>query len=410
MNLDSIKNAKAESAKFMVDEITHVIKTFEKRAPGSKGEKQAVDYMESQLKQYCDEVKVEPFDVHPAAFMGWIYITISLMLLAAALYFFMPIVSLVLIFAGATFMICEFVLYRRMIDKLFKKKTSYNITAIKKCKGEVKSRIFYNGHPDAACEWTFNYHLGGAGFIAHFLLAIVGVVYFVGVVIAALIINGGVGFNAQVDPSGIVAKLGYGILAFVPFWVGMYFLWNEKRIVDGANDNLSGCYMGIAIMKALKEQGVELENTEVGVLITGSEEAGLRGAKAWCEAHKGEYQDVDTVIYAYDTIHDGKFLGVNVKDLNNIVPADPQASKLFKDAADKLGIKCDLISVPLGATDSAAFNQGGFKAAGITGMDHNLQDYYHTRRDTYDNLDEKGLADCFAVSVQVLEDLENGVR
>ncbi|HRR90576.1 MAG TPA: hypothetical protein P5161_07350, partial [Eubacteriales bacterium] len=53
---------------------------------------------------------------------------------------------------------------------------------------------------------------------------------------------------------------------------------------------------------------------------------------------------------------------------------------------------------------------GRLQSGRITGMDHNLQDYYHTRRDTYDNLDEKGLADCFAVSVQVLEDLENGVR
>ena len=59
------------------------------------------------------------------------------------------------------------------------------------------------------------------------------------------------------------------------------------------------------------------------------------------------------------------------------------------------------------ATDSAAFNQGGFRATGITAMNHNLQNYYHTRYDSSDNLDLGALADCFAVSVQVLEDLEN---
>lgn len=63
-------------------------------------------------------------------------------------------------------------------------------------------------------------------------------------------------------------------------------------------------------------------------------------------------------------------------------------------------------SVPFGATDSAAFNQGGFRAVGITAMDHNLKNYYHTRYDSYDNLDKECLADCFAVSVQVLEDFE----
>ena len=181
----------------------------------------------------------------------------------------------------------------------------------------------------------------------------------------------------------------------------------RKTSSDGANDNLTGCYMGIAILKALKEQGIELENTEVGVILTGSEEAGLRGAKAWAKAHKDEYKDVETYIFAYDTIHEGRFLGANYKDLNGFVPADKTATDMFMDAAKELDIKCSLTTVPLGATDSAAFNQGGFKAVGITAMDHNLQDYYHTRRDTYDNLDVQGLADCFEVSVQVLENFEN---
>jgi hypothetical protein len=61
----------------------------------------------------------------------------------------------------------------------------------------------------------------------------------------------------------------------------------------------------------------------------------------------------------------------------------------------------------LGATDSAAFNQGGFKSVGITGMSHDIQKYYHTREDSYDNTDLDALADCFAISVQALEDLEN---
>ena len=41
---------------------------------------------------------------------------------------------------------------------------------------------------------------------------------------------------------------------FIPFLIGMYWMWNRKRIVDGANDNLSGCYMGIAILKALRDE------------------------------------------------------------------------------------------------------------------------------------------------------------
>ena len=201
---------------------------------------------------------------------------------------------------------------------------------------------------------------------------------------------------------------GIAVLVFAPFLFLMYFMWDPKTIVDGANDNLTGCYMGIALMKALKDEGVEFENTEVGVIISGSEEAGLRGAKAWCKAHKDDYKDVETLIFAFDTIHEGEFLYVNDRDLNLTVKADRHASDLFKNSADELGINSSEGAVPLGATDSAAFNQGGFKATGITAMDHNLKDYYHTRRDSYDNLDLGCLADCYEVTVQTLKNFDEG--
>ena len=51
------------------------------------------------------------------------------------------------------------------------------------------------------------------------------------------------------------------------------------------------------------DEGITLENTEVGVILSGSEEAGLRGSKAWCEAHKGEFDDVPTIILSYDIMY-----------------------------------------------------------------------------------------------------------
>ena len=57
-----------------------------------------------------------------------------------------------------------------------------------------------------------------------------------------------------------------------------------------------------------------------------------------------------------------------------------------------------------------AFAQAGFRAAGITGLNHKLEDYYHTRRDTYDNMNLQGLADCYAVSMKVLEMFDEGAK
>ncbi len=132
---------------------------------------------------------------------------------------------------------------------------------------------------------------------------------------------------------------------------------------------------------------------------------------AWCEAHKGEFDDVPTWIYSYDTIHESRFLGVNYRDLNGTVASDKEVSDSFMQAAQELGIKCNKTWVPPfgGATDNAAFNKAGFKSTGITALDHNLQDYYHTMRDTADNLNPECLADCYAISVKALENFDRDI-
>lgn len=412
MNLQSIIDKKKEAAEYMVSEITHICKDFEKRDPGSKGEQQACEYMADVLKNECgcERADVESFKENPGSFFGWIYFTITFVLAAVAISFFYPLVSIILIVVGLLIVFMQFGLYKKFIDRLFPEKTGHNVTAVKSCKGEVKRRIFFNGHPDAAWEWPVNYKLGGVGFEGHAVICGIGAVYYLVISIMLIAKNGleYVSFDAD-ETLGLLRLIG---LVFVPFLIGLYWMWNENRIVDGANDNLSGCYMGIAILKALKEEGIEFENTEVGVILTGSEEAGLRGAKAWCAAHKGEFDDVPTFIFSYDTIHDPKYLMTNYRDLNGTVKADKDVSDLFMEAAKELDISCKKGWVPPlgGATDSAAFAQAGFRATGVTGLNHKLEDYYHTRRDTYDNMNEQGLADCFAISVKALEMFDNGAK
>ena len=403
---------KNQYADYMVDEITHICKNFEKRDPGSKGEQQACEYMAEVLKKDCgcERADVESFKENPGSFFGWIYFTITFVLAAIAVYFVFPLASLILILAGLFIVLMQFGFYKKLIDPCFPEKTGHNVTAVKKCTGEVKRRIFFNGHPDAAWEWPVNYALGGVGFEGHAIICGVGAVYYIVLSVISIVQNG-VGFGL-IDNTSTLFKWALGGLVFVPFLIGLYWMWNKNRIVDGANDNLSGCYMGISILKALQDEGITFENTEIGVILSGSEEAGLRGAKAWCEQHKGEFDDVPTFIFSYDTIHDPKFLMTNYRDLNGTVKADKDVSDLFMEAAEAAGIPCKKGWVPPlgGATDSAAFAQAGFRATGVTGLNHKLEDYYHTRRDTYDNMNKEGLAGCFAASVKALEMFDNGAK
>lgn len=412
LDTKSIIDKKNEYAQYMIDEITHICKNMEKRDPGSKGELQSCEYMADVLKKDCgcERADVESFKENPGSFFGWIYFTITFVLAAIALLFVFPLASAILIVAGLVIAFLQFGLYKKFVDRFFPEKTGHNVTAIKKCTGEVKRRIIFNGHPDAAWEWPVNYALGGVGFEGHAVICGVGAVYYL-VLSIVYMSQYGIAFT-PIDTTSVLFKFALGGLVFVPFLIGLYWMWNENRVVDGANDNLSGCYMGIAVMKALQDQGVTLENTEVGVVLTGSEEAGLRGSKAWCEAHKGEFDDVPTFIFSYDTIHDPKFLMTNYRDLNGTVKADKDVSDLFMESAKELNIPCKKGWVPPlgGATDSAAFAQAGFRATGVTGLNHKLEDYYHTRRDTYDNMNLQGLADCFAISVKALEMFDNGAK
>ena len=121
MDLKKIIDKKDAAAQYMIDEITHICTKFEKRAPGSKGEQQACEYMAEQMKEYgCDTVYVDEFKQNPDSFYGWIYFTITCCFLALASYFFMPALSIVFIALGLLLCVLQFGLYKKTVDKVFK--------------------------------------------------------------------------------------------------------------------------------------------------------------------------------------------------------------------------------------------------------------------------------------------------
>ena len=93
MDFKKIIEQKDSAAKYIIDEITHIIKTCGKRDPGSEGEKKSCEYMADVLKNECgcEDVKIESYKVNPRAFYGWIYFTCTFVLLSVVLFFFAPV-------------------------------------------------------------------------------------------------------------------------------------------------------------------------------------------------------------------------------------------------------------------------------------------------------------------------------
>ena len=388
-----------QAVSYIVDEITYICRRLKKRAPGSAGEREAGVYMADTLKTDCGcrDVITESFKVHPASFYGYFYFSATFDCLCAAFFFLLPWLSILFGLVAFFIFIVHFVLYRQLLDPLFPEQESLNVTAVRPCTGKIKQRIFLNGHIDAAWEFPLNYRFGGIVFELPGVLAVVGVLYYIILDICTLF-----------STSGWIRTAGLFGLLFIPFFLLVAFTYNPRLVVDGANDNLTGCYLGIAVLREMERLGISFEHTEVGVLLTGAEEAGLRGAKAWCKAHKNDYQDVPTSILCFDTIHDPRQLMVNRKDLNNTVLSDRALGDLFLCAASLAGVPCKTGKVPLmgGSTDSAAFSQGNFRSVSVTGLSHKLEDYYHTRKDTWDNLDTEGLENCFKTIVSMLGQMD----
>lgn len=397
---DSVKNypsALREMTNFSVRGIKKICKDVGPRPAGSEQEHEAQQLMAAELGGACDKVEIEPFDVHPGAFLGWILTDGIMMIAAIVLFFFgMSAIALALCALSLIFAIVEFLLYKKLLDPFFPKKTSHNVVAVRKPKGEVKRRIIFSGHADSANEWRFTYYGGSKLLVPIIGLSFVGIL--LGLVLGIWAVAAGHAFSAA--DSGALNVMRYVFLAWIPILFTALFFENKKRPVMGANDDLTGCFISMAVVKYMQQHDIRFENTEVWVVLTGSEEAGLRGAKAFCKAHKNELSDVETVFVGLDTIRDYDFAAVYSRDLTGTVKNDAGACALVKEAAKQTGLDLPYKSVFFGATDAAAVTQAGMKAVSVAAMDPAPAKYYHTRLDTADNLDIKTVEAVLGVALE----------
>ncbi len=392
---ESVKNYPSklrESTNYTVKTIKNICKNIGPRAPGSENEKKAQEFVSSELESFCDTVTIEEFPIHPNAFLGWVPICSYLMIIAAVLFYLgLGIISLVITLVALSFVVGEFVLYKQMLDPFFKKKTSRNVVGIRKPTGEVKRRIIFSGHIDSSQEWTFT-HLGGAKLLTSVIvMAVVGFV--VGLAFPIIAIVKGQGFSPSFamydDP--FLKVLGFIYLAYIPLFFTFSFFINWKRTVMGANDNLTGAIASVAVAQFLQANDIRFENTELRVLVTGSEEVGLRGAKAYSKRHLKECQEIETIFCNSDTLKDLDYIAIYDRDLSSTVQNDKRVCALIKQAGLTAGIDLPYKPVFFGASDSAAMSQAGLASATLAAMDPAPPRYYHTRLDTADILEPKSI-------------------
>ncbi len=375
-------------ANFAARTIKKVCQEIGPREAGTQAELDAQNLMASLVGDAADEVKQEEFTISHRAFLYWLRLGGILLLIALVTgivnvfvptVFFAPYVALVCCILTAIMIFGEFLFYKPVIDPFFKKLTSHNTYCVRKASGETKRRIIFAGHADSSIEWRPT-HIGGAPLMyVAYIYPAVGLGYTLISTIYMLV-------TGEINPTLILINC-----AFIPGYVGLCFFMNYKVCVDGANDNLTGCMTGAAVLKFLGDNNIRFENTEVIAMFSGAEEEGLRGAKAAIKMHP-EFKkdsDIETVFVAVDTMKDFEDMFVYNRDMSGITKHSEEACALVKKAGQNAGVDIKYSVVFAGASDAAAMTQGGAHATTLAAMNPGPPKYYHTRDDKADILNLK---------------------
>ncbi len=379
---------------FITESIKEVCKNCGPRSACSEGDRKARKYFLEHTKNVCDEAWTEDFKCSDKAFMSWVPVGAVLVILSTLLYIFgMPVLSLPITLLTVFLIVSEFFFYKETLDIFFKKKDSANVIGKVKASGETKKRIILCGHTDSAFEWTYTYYGGRSAVATVIVSAVVALVTSIAGSVTAMAM-GKIFAPSVVFGEGNTAITVFAIimLCLVPFMIAALFFCNYRRPVTGAHDDLTGCYISLAAVKYLKDNNINLENTEIIVALVGGEECGLRGSKAFAKNHKDEFTDknVETICVPFDTVHDFDFMKIILGDMNGTVKNDKRVADLIKEGAHLAGFdNVSVGTIDLGSTDAAAFSEVGIPAASFTAMDPTPARYYHTRLDTEDILDEK---------------------
>ena len=136
-----------------------------------------------------------------------------------------------------------------------------------------------------------------------------------------------------------------------------------------------------------------LASTEVVLLATSGEEAGLRGSKRFVAAHAAEHASLPTAVLALESTHDAQWLSVIDAEPWPGAVHDPALRSVVVAAARQAGLPAlKTLTLPLGGTDGSAFTRGGVAAAVLNAVDaRSLPPQYHTRRDVLASVQPEAL-------------------
>lgn len=178
-----------------------------------------------------------------------------------------------------------------------------------------------------------------------------------------------------------------------------------RRVVDGANDNLSGVAASMSLAKALAADPPQ--NTRVIFLFPGSEEGFQEGMRAWFLRHRHELPRESTIFVNHETVGSPHLALLEGEGMLGITDYPQDFKDFIQGVADDLGIFLWRELRTRNASDSLIPLRAGYKCALFVSCDElKAPTNYHWYTDTAENVDYGTVADMARLSLELTRRLD----
>lgn len=411
-----MEKLKRENAKYVIDFAKDVIDKTGPRLPTSPEEKLGAEIIAEKMQNATGNPSVtETFICAPRASIAAIPILGLIGIISFGLYYISPIASLITTVFDFILAAVQVFTYSAKMDFLFKKGESRNVyNSVEPASGKTDRTIVLAGHMDSSWNWNLSLTNPKTA-IPKTAIGIISILAILIMSIVALAV-GNISFLSIKDLATLETYTGLDIfrivMYFLPllclpgcYWLSIYLTWDKSKASPGAMDNLTGCALAVAIAKYYKENPDKApENCRFVCMGFGSEEAGLKGASAFCEKHRNDgFFNDRTYVLNLDSFRDAGYFNVVNGDVWLGTTFDKGLTDVCYKVMDDMKLNPKIIKNPAGGCDSTPLVRIGVKTVTLNAQNPTTTDYYHTIKDTVENLDEDVLATSFELLVKTVE-------
>lgn len=390
--------------KEMLTRIRWICSHIGPRPPCSEAERRLAEYIRDHWKELT-ETRLETFTCHPDAYQATLRWPVALFIFSLCLYHLVPFLSLLCSAASVLIIVFNLILNRELIDPLFPERISCNVSAVFPPRGKAERTVVVSCHHDSHFAFPLLNRFG-----AKYSLFMAMIVF--SNVLVLFISMLGVLFQLAGSPA---MEQGFHRISFpillvltmsVPAHLYTFLKVISDRPVPGANDNLSGVAVCMALADHLAIPEHRPERTEVWLVSFGCEEIGIRGSKRFLANHGNRLRNA--YVLNLDMVGGrGTKLRVVTKEEKTLISLSENMVQIMQDIARRLDIPLEAGPI-IAFTDAMAFAMHGIHATTLMALDETgIVNTYHSLDDTPENLDSAILLDSYRLCRAFLERIDD---